>query len=399
MKYKLIEEKSVGEFNATLEMRANYPKDIQNDWGANKSKYRPLATRTWEVYGTDSKTLLFTIILEENVSYKSNKLNTKLVIKLPSQSEEDAQENQIASLKKFSKIISDIYCVSNYCSTHDATKFSITIDLTPTKYEYIKKLYEFLQYNNYFALPIGLITEIDAISYKRILTEAEVTIYNEINNHIKNKQYGAAICYVNGIIQEMDIEDYDSDNCDYHYYLGNILHEKEYIQEAFNAFNIPCENNFYSACLKNRIKCAQDMIYKDGIDGVTLRKWRSIYLSNYITYFLSNELMSKEEMLNEVSRHFSNFNIAQTILQNIRRGKPLLKEIDTLVDLLCAFAHIIEEQNATILELSRANYNSTPGYDRHVAAIDAEEKLTKERNDSPSKRREFDKKFGLNFIG
>lgn len=175
MKYELIEHESTGKFDATLEMRANYE---FIPYPTTEGRYRPLASRTWEVYNENSQ-LLFTVMLKEQTRYRDNYeiLQTDLYIKLPASLDESVQEYQKSQLCNFSQKLNKVYCINNYISCHKPGYYEAFICLSQSNRQSVVRLYEYLQSNDYFQLPSALVEEIDDLAYKKHLTKDELAIY------------------------------------------------------------------------------------------------------------------------------------------------------------------------------------------------------------------------------
>lgn len=385
MRCKLIQEKSIGEFDATLEMRRNYIRDYK----------RPEASRFWEVYSDDLQ-LSFTAQLSEYSEYNYDKtgdsLKVLLSIKLPNSSDENIQKHQRTLVSKVERIISYTYCIFAFQTGSHPDNYGISIQLCKNKYEYVQNLYEFLKTNPDIKFPYELIEDIDKLSYRRVLTEDEIVTYNKIDTFVVEGNDDLAIEYVNSIMNKLDF--YDRKNHDYTYYLGNMLYNKEHLESAYRAYHSTTDNILFSdASLRKAIACAKQLCIRKNMSIDDQIKWRSVYMGNYLRLTLDSWGISKQAFDNEIATHFSDPNISRTILNPV----PLQESTDDLTlifDVMTSLVTVIEQQKVTIQRLSQPSNNTTPGYDRHIAAI-TNERLIEERNDSPSARRNFDKRFGL----
>lgn len=379
MKYKLIEDKSIGEFDATLEIRSN----IENP-------KITMSSRTWEVYTEDSQ-LQFTVELFESYCDKGNKiLQSVLQVKPVVSLDIKVLEQHKKEWAIFYRTLDDTYCIHCGSSIYPDS-YEYTIDISASKYEYVQKLYEYLKSDQYFKFPSELIAEIDSLAYRHVLTEHEITVYSQIDKYVTEDNYDLAIKYIKEIAAELPYRHQDHDfNC----YLGDILYSRGQLEVAYKAYNSADNNTLFQiAAVKKSAECARVLSLRENMPKEHYAKWRSAYLSSYIRLSLGSDI-DTQDFNNEVSAHFAAANISHVIFNPISGVAPIY-EGEVLCDILTSLITMIEQQNIVIQRLSRPGNSITPGYERHISIND---RLVDERNSSPEARRAFDKQFGLSLI-
>lgn len=168
-----------------------------------------------------------------------------------------------------------------------------------------------------------------------------------------------------------------------------------HIEFAYYAYTLTDSDTlYYDISLKKRTECARQLSSKDGITTDYGIKWRAIYLSNLIILSLQTDDIVKQDFDKVLSSHFADTDLSNEIFNPVDGKEENLYEYNIVSEVFASFLAIIDRQRRELQELSQPKRGITVAYDQHIVD-DYNEKLIQERNNSPSKRREFDKRFGL----